>query len=328
MNNEQNGGTPAVTNTTEGESLENNQSSTSPAESSTPADAPPPLKKSPKEKLLGLVKRVNIYLLLFILMLLIAGMVAFIAYSSSKSEKEQTIIQGQELTQEELEKLANSNTEIGDPKSTVTVASNAVFNGRVLVRDSLDVAGTIRVGGTLSLPGITVSGTSTFDEAQVASNLGVAGNISSQGNTTIGGALTVSGSGSFGGPISAPALNIETLVLNNDLTLNRHIATGGGTPAVSAGSAVGGGGTVSLGGSDIAGTVTINTGGGPSTGVLANIQFANAYSKTPHVVITPVGPNASAINYYITRSATGFSIETTSTPPGASSFSFDYIVIN
>jgi cytoskeletal protein CcmA (bactofilin family) len=318
---------------TEGESLETVQSgadstSQSSQTNATPQDSPPPLKKSPKEKITGVIRRLNIYFLLFILLLLVAGIIAFVAFQSSKNSDNETVIQGQELTQEELEELAKTNTEIGDPKSTVTIASNAVFNGRLLVRDSLDVAGTIRVGGALSLPGITVSGTSNFDIVQVASTLSVAGNSSVQGDSTVGGALTVSRGASFGGPISAPALNIETLALNNDITLNRHISTGGGTPGSSAGGGVGGGGTVSVGGSDIAGTVTINTGGGATAGILANIQFINGYGRTPHVVISPVGTGAAALDYYVTRTPTGFSIGTTNNPPAATSFSFDYIVIN
>ncbi len=269
MNDEQKPPQPAASEqssgSSEGESLESTQESSSPAQQEA---APAPLKKSPKEKISGLIKRLNIYLLLFILVVLIAGMIAFVAYSSSRDEQNQVVIEGQELTQEELEALANSNTEIGDSKSTVTVASNAVFNGRVLVRDSLDVAGTIRVGGALSLPGITVSGTSNFDNAQVASNLGVAGNFSTQGDATVGGVLTVTRSASFGGPISAPALNIETLVLNNDITLNRHIATGGGTQVLVVVVQSAEAGLFSIGGSDIAGTVTINTGGGPSAAYL------------------------------------------------------------
>lgn len=321
---------------TEGESLESVQPGSASDSSSTQSnpsgaasgESPPPLKKSPKEKITGIIRRLNIYLLLFILLVLIAGIIAFVAFQSSRDSDNETVIQGQELTQEELEELAKTNTEIGDPKSTVTIASNAVFNGRLLVRDSLDVAGTIRVGGALSLPGITVSGTSNFDIVQVASTLSVAGNGSVQGDLSIGGALTVSRGASFGGPISAPALNIETLSLNNDITLNRHISTGGGTPGSSAGGGVGGGGTVSVGGSDIAGTVTINTGGGATAGILANVQFINGYGRTPHVVISPVGTGAAALDYYVTRTPTGFSIGTTNNPPAATSFSFDYVVIN
>ncbi|MEZ6331213.1 MAG: polymer-forming cytoskeletal protein [Candidatus Saccharimonadales bacterium] len=138
------------------------------------------------------------------------------------------------------------------------MASNAVFNGRALVRNDLDVAGTIRVGGALSLPGITVSGTSASENVQVANNLSIAGNSAVQGTLTVQQNLSVGGSASFAGQISAPSLSVERLILNQDLQINRHIDAGGPTPVASRGSAVGGAGTVSVSGTDTAGTVSIN----------------------------------------------------------------------
>ena len=286
----------------------------------------PPLKKSLKDRVFGIVRRINIYFLLFMLVLVVAGFIGFISYQTSKKNSNIEVVNGQELSADTINSLSDTNAQVGDSKQTLTIASNSVFNGRVLIRDSLDVAGTIRVGGSLSLPGITVSGTSNFDSIQVANNLSIAGSAAVQGNLSTQGTLTVSGSASFGGPISAPALNIDNLVLASDITLNRHVSTGGGSPGVSSGTAVGSGGTVSISGSDTSGTVTINIGGSPVAGVLANITFVNSYGRTPHVVISPVGSNAAGVQYYVTRTATGFSIATTNAAAG--SFSFDYIVFN
>lgn len=294
---------------------------------SAPVEAPL-VKKSLKDKLLGSLRRINIYFLLFILVIIIAGLIAFISYQTNQRNANKDALQGQDLSADTINDLSDNNTTIGDSKQTLTIASNSVFNGRVLVRDSLDVAGTIRVGGSLSLPGITVSGTSNFEDIQVANNLSIAGSAAVQGNMSVQGELTVSGTASFGGPISAPALNIDNLTLASDLTLNRHISTGGGTPNVTPGGAVGSGGTVSIGGSDTAGTVTINIGGGPVAGVMANVTFVNGFGRTPHVVITPIGSGASTLGYYITRTQSGFSIATSTAPPAATSFSFDYIVVN
>lgn len=294
----------------------------------TPSGENNSLGKRSRKKVGGLVKRLNVYLLLFILLILIAGFITLIAIQSARNNDNQATLDGQELSADSLDELAANNTQVGDAKQTLTIASNAIFNGRVLIRDSLDVAGTIRVGGALSLPGITVSGTSNFDQVQVANNLAIAGNATIQGDLSAQGSLTVSGGASFGGPVSTPSLNTENLTLNNDLNLNRHINTSGGIPGISSGASVGAGGTVSLSGSDISGTVTINTGGGPGAGVLANISFSRAYGRTPHVVITPIGSGGASISYYVTRTASGFSIATASPPPGASSFSFDYIVVN
>lgn len=289
--------------------------------SGPPVQKPP--EKTPLLKKLGKsAHRVNIYLLMFVLLVIVAGLITFISIQSSRRNNGRNDISGQELSEEALAELSKNNVQVGDPKQTLTIASNSIFNGKVLVRDSLDVAGALRIGGALSLPGITVSGTSNFEDVQVSSNISTAGNVTAEGN------LNVAGSGSFSGALSAASINTENLALNNNLTLSRHIVTSGGVPGVSVGTAVGGGGTVSLSGSDIAGTITINTGGGPAAGVLANVSFSRAYSRTPHVVVTPVGSSAAGLNFYVTRTANGFTLATTNAPPAAKSFSFDYIVIN
>ncbi len=286
----------------------------------------------PKTKLIqkfqDKIKNVNIYLLLFIVVLAIAATLVFINYQNSNKTKDLATINGQELSQEELQKLSSTDQQIGDAKQTLTISSNAVFNGRVLVRENLDVAGTIRVGGALSLPGITVSGTSSFENVQIASNLAITGNTSVQGALAVQQNLTVGGSGNFAGQITAPSISVDRLILNSDLQINRHIDAGGGTPAVSRGGGLGGAGTASLSGTDTAGTVNLNFSPGSSPGTLANITFSAPFSQTPHVVITPIGAACASIGYYINRSTTGFSINANSSGDPSSSCAFDYITID
>lgn len=274
----------------------------------------------------SLVSKVNIYLLLFIFLLVLAGVILFIAIQSSKNQAQKEQTETQKLTEEAIKSLEGTDAKVGDPKQLLSIESNAVFSGKVLIRDSLDVAGAIKVGGALSLPGITVSGTSQFDQVQLNS-LSISGNANIQGQLTVQKGLTVASSGSFSGTLSAPVISTDKLVLNQDLQLNRHIDAGGATPGISPGPAVGGGGTVSISGSDTAGTVTVNNGGGASAGVVATVTFAIKFTSNPHVVITPVcnGPcNVGA--YLINRTATGFSIGITSNPGG--SFSFDFVAID
>jgi len=285
-------------------------------------------KKSFGQRIQGLIASINIYFLLFILVLLLAGIAAFASYRSNKKAATQNLLAGQNLSAADLQNLKNNETTVGDSKQTLTIASNAVFNGRVLVRDSLDVAGTIRVGGALSLPGITVSGTSAFENVQVGNNLSVSGNLAVQGTLTIQKNLSVGGSATFAGAISAPSLSIDQLIMNKDIQLNRHIDAGGPTPRVSSGTAVGGTGTVSLSGTDTAGAVNMNFGTGLVAGILANITFGNTFSQTPHVVITPVGSNCAALNYYVNRTTSGFAIGTTNSGNPGSSCAFDFIVID
>ena len=327
-------------NNTSGESLESTDSLESPdtvveqgstsANSAAAGTATPPPPRNQKfdfqAYVRSLINRVNIYLLLFLFILLLSGIVLVIAVQTSKNQAKRDQTATQKLTEEALKSLAGSDAKVGDPKQLLSIESNAVFAGKVLIRDSLDVAGAIKVGGALSLPGITVSGTSQFDQV-ILNSLTISGNANIQGQLTVQRGLSVASSGSFSGTLSAPVISTDKLVLNQDLQLNRHIDSGGATPGVSAGSAVGGGGTVSINGSDTAGTVTVNNGSGATTGTVANVNFAVKFTSNPHVVITPVCAAACNFNAYITnRSSTGFSIGISGTNPGGS-FSFSFIAL-
>lgn len=296
------------------------------AESDTKkAEAVP--KQTGKKGVQALIAHLNIYVLLFVLIIVLAGGFVLIGIQRNKKANAPTTVNTQTLTAEELKKLSESEQKIGDPKSVLTIESNAIFNGKVLVRDSLDVAGTIKVGGSLSLPGISVSGASTFDQI-TANNLTITGNTNIQGQLNVQKGLTTTGGASFGGPISAPLLTVQSLQLSGDLTISRHIDAGGGTPGKSDGSALGAGGTAAVSGTDTAGTVNINTGGGPGSGCFVTVIFTNRFNSTPHVSITPVGSDAASLSYYVNRSSSNFSVCTASTPPAGRSFAFDYIVID
>lgn len=282
-------------------------------------------KKSLPRKIMGLL---NIYLLLFVLTVLLVGLISFVSYQRNKqATQKQSEIKTEPLNQEALDQLRQTDVKVGDPKQILSVESNAVFAGRVLIRDGLEVAGPLKVGSPLTLPGITVSGNSNFEKIQTNS-LQVSGATTIQGQTTVQGNLNVSGSATFGGTLTASRLNIQTLILNGDLQLNRHIDAGGGNPSKSDGSALGGGGTSSVSGTDTAGTININTGSGTIAGCFITVNFTQKFSGIPHVVITPVGSWAGGLNYYINRGATNFSVCTTSPAPAGQSFSFDYIAID
>lgn len=313
-------------NTLKDDSLEGPEIASSPT--ITPDKNNKPVKK---KKFLEVVKniasRLNIYLLLFILILVLSSFVVFLGLERSKKELSQSTIITTPLTQDALDKIKGSDTKIGDSKQTLSIESNAIFSGGVLIKGGLDVAGTIKVGGDLSLPNIIVSGVGSFDQTNT-NNLAVSGNSGLQGNVNVQGTLTVAGSAQFGGPVSVPQLTVRSLVLEGDLTISRHIDAGGGTPGKSDGTALGSGGSSSISGTDTAGTLTVNTGGSPSVGCFATINFAIRFNATPHVVITPIGSASAGLNYYINRSANNFSICTTTAAPSGSNFSFDWIVID
>ncbi|MDB5182128.1 MAG: hypothetical protein JWP13_891 [Candidatus Saccharibacteria bacterium] len=272
--------------------------------------------------------RFNIYLLFFLLVLVLAGAILVITALASRETKDPSAISTQDLSSDTLKQLSNSDATVGDPKQILNIQSNAVFAGKVLVRDTLEVAGQLRVGGPLSLPGITVSGQSNFDEMNVNKSLNIGGDASVQGQLNIRRNIAVSGGGTFGGPLTAPQISVSSLQLLGDLTLTRHITAGGPTPSRSVGNAVGGGGTASVSGSDTAGFVNINTGSSPSAGCFVTVNFATRFNATPRVLITPVGSDAGTITYYVNRSSTSFSICAATVPPANASFGFDYFVLN
>lgn len=286
-----------------------------------------PTKQKRKLSMGRLISHVNIYLLLFIFIVVLAGIIVFVSVQRSSKESVDTGFATQELTPEELDQIKGSDAKVGDPKQQLTIESTTIFSGKVLVKDSIDIAGNLRVGGTLSLPGISVSGTSAFD--QITGNaLAIAGDAAVQGTLNVQQSLAVSGGATFGGPISAPQINIGSLQISNDLTFGRHLDAGGSTPGHSSGTAVGNGGTSSVSGTDTAGTLTVNVGGSPVAGCFATINFTQAFSGTPHIVVTPVGSAAGSLSYYITRSSTQLSICTANGASPGSSFSFDWIAID
>jgi cytoskeletal protein CcmA (bactofilin family) len=310
----------------DGASLEGNPAETALEQKEEAAKRAQP-KQGIGKHIQGLITKLNIYLLLFIFILVLAAGIIFIGIQRNKKAENPSTINTQTLTADELKTLTESEQKVGDPKSTLSIESNAIFSGKVLVRDSLDVAGTIKVGGSLSLPGISVSGESTFDQIK-ANNLNITGNTSIQGQLSIQKGITSSAGASFGGPISAPQLTVQSLQLSGDLTIIRHIDAGGGTPGKVDGTALGSGGTVSVSGSDTAGTITINTGGGPGAGCFVTINFTQKFSGTPHVVISPVGSSAASLNYYVNRNSSNFSVCTLNAPGGGQSFSFDFVAID
>jgi len=298
----------------------------------TPDAAPTSKPSQDRPSSTGIIKKLfhkfNAYTsLLSLMVLVIIGSTLFAIQNNRKSAQD-AALDTKALTADDLKKLGSSDAVVGDPKQTLSIESNAVFAGKVLVKNGLDVAGKVSIGGSLSLNGINVDGGSSLDQLQTKS-LAVSGDGSIQGRLTVQGSLSVSGGASFGGTVSAPQVTVDILTLNKDLTINRHINSGGTTPTKSNGTALGSGGTSTVTGNDTAGTVTINTGSSAPSGCFITITFAAAYTSAPHVMITPVGSGGASISYYVNRSTTNFSVCSANDPPDSTAgIIFDYIVIN
>lgn len=269
-------------------------------------------------------QKFNIYLLLFVLVIVMAvGVLVFLTVKSRQNNE--VALNPQGLSDSALQQLANTDVTVGDARQVLTVQSNAVFAGSVLVRSNMEIAGTLKVGGSLSLAELIVSGTSKLRDAQIE-NLTVNSGMNLEGSLTVKNGLSVGGNSSFTGSITAGSIATDALTLTGDLNLTKHITAGGTIPAITKGTAVGSGGTVSLSGSDTGGSIVVNTGLSPPAGCFATVTFSKTYNSTPHVVITPVGSAAAELTYYITRSTTNFVVCSTTPAPASQTFGFDYIV--
>lgn len=287
--------------------------------------APAPPKKPGGFK--AFLRRFNIYFLLFLLVVVVAAVVAAVGYLNSRKPPTTPDLTSQTLTPDTLKQLANSDATVGDSGQTLTVQGNAVFDGQVLVRSNLNVAGTIQLGGPLNISNLIVSDTANLANTQVNS-LQVANGSTFQGTVTVQHDLNVGGTTAFSGPVTAGQITVTKLIMsgNAQLQVPNHVAFIGASPGRTIGNALGGGGSTSVYGSDTSGTINVNTGNNPSPGCFATITFNQKFASTPHVLISPVGAAAGLTQYYVKRDTTSFSVCTDNAAPANQIFAFDYFV--
>lgn len=285
----------------------------------------------PEEKKLSpfrlFLKRVNIYFLLFLLVLAVAAAIAIVTYINSQKEPTRADIASQTLSEDALKQLNNTDATVGGSSQTLTIQGNAIIAGQTLARGNVNIAGNIQTGGSIQGPSITVSGSANLADTQI-NQLQVAGEVAIQGTSSLRD-LNVAGASSFSGNMTASQITVTRLVLSGNATLEipNHIRFSGPTPTQSTnGAALGVGGSVSLSGSDTSGGVTINSGNNPTPGCFVRITFRQRFTSTPHVILSPVGAGAGQTQYYTERDQDGFSICSANSAPSNRSFGFDYFV--
>lgn len=289
-------------------------------------NAPVEKKISPIKKFF---RKVNLYFLIFMLLIVVAGVITAVNYLNSQKTEPAPTIANQGLTQDALKQLANSDATVGNTSQTLTIQGNAIIAGQTLLRANLNVAGNIQSGGSIQGPSLTISGAANLGATQINS-LQVATNTAVQGSTTLRD-LNVAGTSSFSGAMTASQITVSRLILSGNAVLQvpNHISFTGPTPGRTVTSAVvGNGGSLSMSGSDTAGVININTGSGTVAGCFARINFQQTFTSQPHVIVSPVGIAASQTQYYVDRNTTGFSICTANAAPANQVFAFDYFVTN
>lgn len=274
-------------------------------------------------------RKVNVYFLIFLLVLVVAGVITAVNYFNSQKPPEEPNIATQSLSQDELKQLANKDATVGGAAQTLTIQGNTIISGQTLMRGNLNVAGNIQAGGNIQGPNLTISGTSNLGTAQINS-LQVAQNVAIQGSTTMRD-LSVSGTSNFSGALTASQITVTRLILSGSGTLQlpNHLSFTGLSPGRSMiGSGIlGSGGTVSINGSDTSGSINLNSGNNPNgAGCIVRINFQQAFTSQPRVIISPVNSAAGLLEYYVERTTSGFNVCTNNTPVANKVFAFDYFV--
>lgn len=285
----------------------------------------------PAEKKLSPIKRIwrkiNVYFLFFIILVIVAGVIAAVNYLNSQKAPSEPDIATQTLNEEALKQLANTDASVGSASQTLTIQGNAVIAGQTLMRGNLNVAGNFQSGGPITAPAVTISGAANLGTAQINS-LQVASDVAIQGKTTVRD-LTVAGTTSLNGAVTAAQITVTRLILTGNAVVQipNHLSFTGPSPSRSInGGVLGSGGSASVNGSDTAGTVNVNSGNNPTAGCFVTITFVERFANQPRVLVSPIGAGAGALQFYVTRTNTNFSICTNTAAPANQAFAFDYFV--
>lgn len=288
--------------------------------------------EQPDEKKVSPLKRffrkVNLYFLIFLLLVVVAGAIAIISYLNSQNTTEPGIA-NQTLTQDALKQLANTDATIGNTSQTLTIQGNTVVKGQSLMQGSVSIAGSLQTGGSIRGPSLTISGETSLGETQINS-LQVAQNTAIQGDTTVRD-LNVAGAASFSGALTASKITVSQLVMSGNaiLQIPNHLSFTGPSPSRDyiGSNVLGSGGSVSVNGSDTSGSINLNSGNSANgTGCIVRINFKQSYAKQPRVLVSPVNAAAGKLNYYVEKDTNGFRLCTTNSPDDNKTFAFDYFV--
>lgn len=203
----------------------------------------------------------------------------------------------------------------GTVKQQLTISPETLFKQNVIVQGSTEVQQNLTVRGQSNLQGPVFMD----QDVTIRRGLTVANNTSIGGNLSVSGSITASS-------LSVGSISLSTVNVSSDVTFGGHLIPNGASPT-SRTSVAASGGSVTINGNDTAGTITINIGSGATlAGEMVIITFNKAFARTPKVQLTPINQSASALNYYATRSAAFFTIDTSTTPSNGASYVFDYLV--
>ncbi|HET9174060.1 MAG TPA: hypothetical protein VFN56_02125 [Candidatus Saccharimonadales bacterium] len=280
-----------------------------------------------------------------------AAAIGFVLKSQSKGKSSASPTNQVTISSSALSKLGVDRSQVGNLGEQLIVGPDARFNGKVTIGGDASIGGQLTLNskfsasdaslaqveaGNTTVNNLQVNGNSSFTNVALKNNLGVSGTTTLQGAVTITQLLTVnnsaniSGNLSVGGLLAVNSLHVSSFIADSSVTYSGHVITRGEAPSLSRGSCLGSLDSVSNSGNDQAGTIAVNTdtnglNAGHAACTVATLNFTQAYSNIPHVLVTAVGPVYGG-SVYVFRSATGFTLGITGSLPASSSYAFDYIV--
>lgn len=286
------------------------------AEENTPGPQTPVPHKPGRKKLRG-KKLLKVCAAVLLTLVLLAGL-GVVIMTVRKPETTITI-NTQSLDNGTLNQLTNAGG--SEAKQQLTISPETLFKESIIVQGSAEVQQDLTVNNVLTVRGQTnLQGPVAIDqEATLRSNLTVGGSAAIGGNLSVTGSITAAS-------LSVGTISISTVNVASDVSFGGHLIPNGATPSARP-SVAASGGSVTVSGNDTAGTIVINVGSGATlSGELAIITFNKAFNATPKVQLTPINTSASSLNYYATRSASFFTINTSTSPTNGTSYVFDYLV--
>jgi|AntRauTorckE6833_2_1112554.scaffolds.fasta_scaffold00029_41 hypothetical protein len=243
-------------------------------------------------------------------------------------EDETPTFNATELSDTDRAKLLNEGSEIEPNGEILTISPNAEFKNNVEVEKSLEIVGDLTVLGQINWSNSSGGGgDGSVGSGELLQSAQITGDFTVGGNSQFDGVITANGGLNVNGETNLSSLIASSATVNGDLRINRHLVSGGGSVSGSSGGAVGSGGTINVSGDDVAGTVRVNTGGSAPAGRLVTVNFRSNYGGTPTIMITPVGSGSAAVDYYVERNTSSFSIYSLSDTPDNTQLQFDYLVI-
>lgn len=252
-------------------------------------------------------------LVVIVLGTLASGMFIILKKPAPKPANNTYVINTQSLDNGTLNELTSQAD--GNIKQQLTISPETIFKNDVTVQGSVKINKDLTVDGHTNLQGPTT----ISDSLTVSRSLTVNGNAALASNLTVNGQISAAS-------LSVGSLTISSINLSNNLVFAGHLVPNGTAPAARI-SVAAGGGSVSISGNDTAGTVSITVGsGGLLAGEMAIISFKAAFNTTPKVQLTPINDAASGLRYYATRSASFFTVNTSTAPTAGMTYVFDYFV--